>query len=167
MPSSIPKGAALLLRIALIPKAQRLPLAEKAACFARQKGFTLLIGGDPHLARRIRAHGAHYREADLAAQGRRARAAPPHWLITAACHSPQALRRAKEAGAHAALLSPVFPTPSHPGVPALGVVRFARMTKDAPLPVYALGGVGMEGFQRLSQTGAIGWAAKRLPKEKS
>jgi thiamine-phosphate pyrophosphorylase len=46
-------------------------------------------------------------------------------------------------------LSPVFPTASHPGAPALGIVRWAGLAHQAGLPVLALGGVSGVSVGRL------------------
>ena len=82
----------------------------------------------------------------------------PGWLVTAAAHSPQALVLARRAGADAALLSPVFPTASHPGAPALGLMRFASWCRCSPIAVYALGGITSQNSRRLQGTGAKGIA---------
>ena len=81
----------------------------------------------------------------------------PRWL-TAAAHGRAGLVRAARAGARAALLSPVFPTASHPGAPTLGPVRFAGLVRASPLPVYALGGIDARRARRLAGTGACGLA---------
>jgi thiamine-phosphate pyrophosphorylase len=44
-------------------------------------------------------------------------------------------------GADAALLSPVFPTRTHPGGAVLGPVRFRLLARHSRLPVIALGGM--------------------------
>ena len=80
------------------------------------------------------------------------------WLITAAAHSPAALRAAASAGADAALLSPVFATASHPDVRALGPRRFAALAHASPLPVYALGGIDSTRARLLQGSGAVGIA---------
>ena len=53
---------------------------------------------------------------------RRHRFAPAQdtWLVSAAAHDEASARRAARAGVDLILLSPVFPTNSHPGRPALG-----------------------------------------------
>jgi thiamine-phosphate pyrophosphorylase len=58
---------------------------------------------------------------------------------------------ARRLGADAALLSPVFPTRSHPGGAVLGPVRFRLLARQARLPVIALG--GMTG----AKARALGW----------
>ncbi|WP_343868577.1 thiamine phosphate synthase, partial [Caenispirillum bisanense] len=52
-------------------------------------------------------------------------------------------------GADAALLSPVFPTRSHPGAATLGPWRFSLWAGAARLPVVALGGVTAATARRL------------------
>ena len=51
-----------------------------------------------------------------------------------------------------ALVSPVFPTRSHPGAPALGVARAAALARALPLPAFALGGLDARGAARLRGT---------------
>jgi len=48
------------------------------------------------------------------------------------------------------LLSPVFPTRSHPGQPTLGPVRFRLLAARAGLPVIALGGMNRATARRLA-----------------
>ena len=55
------------------------------------------------------------------------------------------------------LLSPVFPTRSHPGAATLGPVRFGSMALGRR--VAALGGMDAQRFKRLRYLGAYGWAA--------
>ena len=78
--------------------------------------------------------------------------------VFAAVHSPRALRRAAAAGATAALLSPLFPTRSHPGAKGIGITRFRLWARQAPLAVYALGGVTAVNARALLSTVAIGIA---------
>jgi thiamine-phosphate pyrophosphorylase len=85
-------------------------------------------------------------------------------IVTAAAHSFPALIRAARRGADAALLSPVFPTRSHPGAPALGAVRFAALVhglrrRGISMRVIALGGVTGTNAARLVHAGASGLAA--------
>lgn len=59
------------------------------------------------------------------------------------------------------VLGPVLPTRTHPGAATLGFDTFARLVRDVPLPVFALG--GMEAWHRLEaqQRRAQGIAAIR------
>jgi thiamine-phosphate pyrophosphorylase len=57
------------------------------------------------------------------------------------------------------MLSPLFATRSHPGARALGLLRFAALSRATRLPVIALGGVDARRFERLRRIGTYGWAA--------
>ena len=62
-------------------------------------------------------------------------------LLLATAHSLREIGEANRFGADAVLLSPVFPTRSHPGTPTLGPVRFRLLGAHAQVPVIALGGM--------------------------
>lgn len=155
--ASLPRGSAVILRHYADPGREELAIRLVAA--SKRRGVRVLVAADARLAAEIGADGLHLPEA-MAARGpsvwRKWR--KPGWLVTAAAHSPAALHRAKAAGADAALLSPVFPTESHPDGAALGVLRFAAWCRKSPLPVYALGGVSAANVRRLKGCGARGVA---------
>ncbi len=151
----LPAGAAVLLRDYDAP--ERTALAEALRAATRRHGLLLLIAGDWRLAARAEADGLHLPE-HLAGSGHRFDRVRPGWLITAAAHSQAALVAAARAGADAALLSPVFPTRSHPDARPLGPVRFAALAHGAPLPVYALGGIDGRARRRLNACGMAGFA---------
>ena len=86
----------------------------------------------------------------------------PQVFVTAAAHSERAIIAAAHAGIDAVLISPVFPTRSHPGKASLGIIRFAalaRLARSLGLSVYALGGVNdATKMRRLTATDATGIA---------
>lgn len=149
--AGLPPGAAVIVRHG--DAGARRALVHDLRPLCRRSGLRLLVAADPALAATV--DGLHLPEAMAR---RRQRRPAPGWLVTAAAHSPAALVRAAAAGADAALLSPVFATRSHPDAVALGPLRFARLVRGAPLPVYALGGVTLETVPRLSASGAAGVA---------
>lgn len=86
---------------------------------------------------------------------------PDHRCSTASAHSIPAILRARRAGAAATFLSPVFPTASHPGQPALGILRWSSLARRAGgTDVFALGGMDGSSVRRLPRwirgAGAIG-----------
>jgi thiamine-phosphate pyrophosphorylase len=130
----------------------------KSLCQARQ--IPLIIAGDARLALNINADGLHLPEGILAGEKGTWRL----WrrsgmLLSIAAHSPEALTRAAKAHADFALLSPVFPSKSHPENTGIGVPRFAAWAARAKLPVFALGGVNKHNMGRILTAGAAGWAA--------
>jgi thiamine-phosphate pyrophosphorylase len=150
----LPRGAGVIYRHFGASDAAQ--TAAALAATARRRGLTLLIGADPALARRVGAAGVHLPERMTAQAPGLTRSG---LVVTAAAHGAKGLMRARRAGCHAALLSPVFPTRSPSGGRPLGAVRFARLVRGAGLPVYALGGVDAGTAKRLSMSGAAGLAA--------
>lgn len=89
-----------------------------------------------------------------------ARAALRHGeLIGCSVHQEDELQRAAEDGADFALLAPVLPTGSKPGVPHLGIERAGQWTATAPLPVLWLGGFHAANLDAL---GAVPAASRPL-----
>lgn len=80
--------------------------------------------------------------------------APHRRLATA--HDLREIGRANRWRAQAVLISPVFPTRSHPGAPPLGRVRLLLLARRARMPTIALGGMTARGFRGLP---VYGWAA--------
>ena len=60
---------------------------------------------------------------------------------------------------HLALVSPVLPTASHPGAPALGPVRADAVARRLAVPAFALGGMDEGSARRLRGTAFTGIAA--------
>jgi thiamine monophosphate synthase len=124
--------------------------------------FAVANRKDVDFALHLGAHGLHLPEAALCTPAQITGGLlrlPPRRILTVSAHSRASLEKAVRLEIHAALLSPVFTTTSHPGRSALGPLRFSLLTRDAPLPVYALGGIHTGNVRRLSQSGAAGIAA--------
>ncbi len=141
---------ALTLRHYELVKGDRLILARDLRRASRAKGVRLLIAGDDKLALHVGADGLHLPSWMTRAGWRRAQQTQNGWIVTAAAHCESELRAAEIAGADAALLSPVFPTVSHPGAATLGIVRFAALAVTSTVPVYALGGVTPQSFRQMA-----------------
>ena len=142
----LPRGSGVIFRH--YDTRERRALFERVRAVARRRGLILLLAGSPREAAAWRADGAHGRSRHLCA-------ARP-LLRTAPAHDARELARAR---AHAVLVSPIFATRSHPGAPALGVLRFAILARQARTPLIALGGMDKRRFGRIAQLGAYGWAA--------
>ncbi len=152
-------GSAVIFRHYGAPDRWR--LAGELIGLCRCRGVLFMVAADPRLALAVAADGLHLPESMAKSGPHRWRLwRRPGWLVTAAAHSPAALQRAARSGADAALLSPVFPTPSHPGARTLGPLRFAAWAGRSPLPVYGLGGLDRQtGWPRIRAAGAAGWAS--------
>ena len=124
----------------------RLAPRERRALFDavrhRAGGRMLLLAGRADEARAWGADGSHGR---------------PPGALTASAHDLAEIRAAEAAGASLIFLSPVFPTRSHPGAPALGPAGFDSLAGQTRLPTVALGGMDEARFGLLKK--AYGWAA--------
>lgn len=127
----LPRGSGLVFRHYHLPAPARRARFAALARLARARGHWIVLAGSAAQARRWGADGAYGAPALLA----RGPAMPR--LVTA--HDLSELARARRADA--VLLSPVFPTRSHPGGAVLGALRFRLLAARAPAPVIALGGL--------------------------
>jgi len=140
----------------LEPAARR-QFAEQVLRRARPVGAQVLINDDVALARAVGADGVHLSAAALRHVGAR----PELPLLAASCHDADELARAVALDCDFAALAPVLPTATHPGSPALGWERFAQLVEQAPLPVFALGGLRAGMADLAMEHGAHGVAMMR------
>jgi thiamine-phosphate pyrophosphorylase len=137
--AALPRGAGVVAR-GLAPG-----LLREVARLARQRGLTLLVAGDGRaaLALRVGLHLPDRRESlgllpFLIAR----RAAPGRLVMCMAAHGGQrGAARARRLKPDCLFLSPLFPTQSHPGAPALGALRWAALARRLRAPCMALGGI--------------------------
>lgn len=137
--AGLPRGAGVVAR-GLAPG-----LLGPVARLARQRGLKLLVAGDGRAALALGA-GLHLPDrrpsAGLLPFLLAHRAGPGHLILAMAAHSGQrGAARARRLGVDCLFLSPLFPTQSHPGAPALGPLRWASLARGLPAPCMALGGI--------------------------
>ncbi|KXU33225.1 thiamine phosphate synthase [Sphingobium sp. 22B] len=147
----LPKGkAGVIFRHYRTAAAERHALFDRIARIARRRRLVLMLGGTAAQAQAWRADGWH---------GRDRRRAGKALLHSRPVHDGREMAEAVRWGANIVLLSPLFPTRSHPGSPLLGRAGFAALARLAPMPVIALGGVNAAHRHMLKAIGASGWAA--------
>lgn len=147
----LPKGAAgvIFRHYRTTPNARR-ALFDAIRVIARRRRLLLLLAGDAATAMAWKADGWH---------GRMGRATARPMFHSAPAHDAAEIIVARRNRADLILLSPLFPTRSHPGASHLGRVRFAALARQATMPVMALGGVNRGHRHMLRSIGADGWAA--------
>ncbi len=150
---AVGRGATILqLRRPGAPVAE---LAAEARRLAAESPVPVVVSGRVDLALAL-GLGVHLPEPDLPVSA--ARRLLPAALIGSSVHDREGALAAARGGADYVLLGPVFPTPSHPGAPGLGVEGFQRIAARVPIPVIAIGGVDRE---RAAALGGAGYAAIR------
>ena len=155
IPSLAVDGLRLLIVRALdLAPGQRVQLTRRLRQLRRGTGLRLLLSGTALEARQAGACGLHSSAAALAGLIDR----PPTRLWAVSAHNALDLERASALGADFALVSPVLPTPAHPGDQALGWDGLQALVAASPLPVYAQGGLGPGDIEAARAAGALGVA---------
>ncbi|GGB88219.1 thiamine phosphate synthase [Novosphingobium endophyticum] len=144
----LPRGSGFIFRHYGLAPGQRRARFRELARMARRRGHRAALSGTPREARQWRAD-AVYGPPERLARG-------PALLRLVTAHSLREVARANLGRADIVLISPVFPTRSHPGAPHLGPVRFRLLAARSHLPVIALGGMNA---RRARSIGAPKWAA--------
>lgn len=129
----LPRGSGLVFRHYHLETAARRARFRALARIARQRGHSVVLAGSAREARRWGADGAYGALASLARGS--------HLIRLMTAHSLREVGMTQRARAQAIVLSPVFPTRSHPGAGTLGPVRFRLLARHSQAPVIALGGM--------------------------
>lgn len=130
----LPRGSGFIYRHYHLPDAARLARFRTLRRIARARGHKVILADSALTAREWGADGIYGAPRSLypRRQG---------LIQMATAHDLGELGLAARLGADAVLLSPVFPTATHPGGATLGAVRFRLLAHQSPLPVIALGGM--------------------------
>jgi thiamine-phosphate pyrophosphorylase len=145
----LPRGSGFIYRHYHLAPAERRRRFEELVRIARKRGHIVIVAGTSAwgaagtygaLPSSRRTPGS--RATGAGGIGTRPRLSPkPRGILLAAAHSLHEIGLANRARADAVLLSPAFPTRSHPGAKALGPLRFRLLASHARMPVIALGGM--------------------------
>ncbi|KQZ65591.1 thiamine monophosphate synthase [Sphingopyxis sp. Root1497] len=158
--AALPPGSGIVIRDDDRAPGDRWRLVRHLARIAKTRSLLLLLAGPPALARRWGAGGVHLRRhhAKHAPQARRL-----GLIVSMPVHDPREARTARRARADLAFVSPLHPTRSHPGAPALGPAAWLRLARLAKAQAIALGGMTPARARALHRASAHeippGWAA--------
>jgi thiamine-phosphate diphosphorylase len=142
---------AVLVREKQMDSSHLLAFCSRLKAMTTAHDALLIVHSQADVAKAVGADGVH-----VAAVNMEEIPAMRKWInrtdimISTSCHDAGELDRAGKYGADFALLSPVFPTTSHPGAPHLGVRRFRALAGKHPLPVLALGGITPDNRKELA-----------------
>lgn len=152
---------ALMLREKTLSDEELLPIARRLREATTKAGALLILNRRLELARQIRPDAIH-----LGASGPTIEAVRAEFgsavLIGYSAHAHDEALAAFARGADYVFYSPLFDTPSKRGIlPPLGLKKLAALTREAPGPVIALGGLNEERVAPARQAGAHGIALLR------
>lgn len=153
--AAIAGGARILqLRAKNTPSAQRLAIAQEMRVLTRETGTVFLINDLPELACLVDADGVHLGPDDLAPQDARVLLGRGK-LVGVSCNDANEAIAAFQAGADYIGAGAVFATTtkSDAGTP-IGLERLKTIIGATPLPVAAIGGVGLSNIAQLGTAGA-------------
>lgn len=134
-------------------------MARQTLELCHEYNARLLINADLDLAEEIGADGVHLSSRQLRAMNDQSDVSSQ--CLSASCHSLKEVRQAQSLSLDFVVLSPVFPTQSHPDAQPLGWERFSEITDEISIPVYALGGLGTHDHVAAWHAGAQGVAGIR------
>ena len=133
---------------------------EPLATLCESAGVPLIINDHPQLVPALGAHGAHVGQEDFAVADARWRAgrslagevSPP--IIGKSTHSFDQAQAAEMQGADYIGFGPLFPTPTKPGRPAIGLEQIRRVHEAVSIPIFCIGGIKLENLELVLEAGA-------------
>ncbi len=130
-----------------------------AQCWQRSRDWPVRLAANTSLAlfKTLPVSELHINSAILSSLTKRPVA--KNIRLSASCHSLAQLQQAQNIGVDYVFLSPVAVTQSHPGQVPIGWEAFASLVSQAKVPVYALGGMGLQHIDQAMGCGAAGIAA--------
>ena len=139
----LPRGSGFIYRHYHLPDQERIARWFDLLRIAKARGHIAILADSSLTAREWGADGIY---------------GPPRalyptandLLTLATAHDLAEIGLANRFGADAVLLSPAFPTRSHPDAPAFGPLRFRLLAAHARMPVIALGGMTDRTAHRLA-----------------
>ena len=154
----LPPGGGIIFRHDGLAPEPRWRLLRRLMRTARARGLVVVLAGSPDMAWRWGADGVHLRQRDA---DRARQAHELGLLVTMPVHDAREARQARRAGADAVFISPLHPTRSHPGAPALSRAAWLRLARLSGATPIALGGMTAPRARALNRTSdrTNGWAA--------
>tara|TARA_Y100001935_G_scaffold184714_1_gene153319 strand:+ start:25788 stop:26741 length:954 start_codon:yes stop_codon:yes gene_type:complete len=146
------------LRVFGLDRKYHIELIDEVHKLSRDKNVTMLLNGSFELLETTAITSIHLNSSQLHSLKSR----PENMkLVSASCHNAADLKRAMKIGIDFAVLSPVFPTKSHPDANPLGWKNFENLVDQVSFPVFALGGMKEDHLSTAWRYGAQGIAGIR------
>ena len=131
-------------------------IAEIAANLYRiaaARGVPFIINDHPDIARSISAEGVHLGQDDMPIAEAR-KIAGPNCMLGKSTHSVDQAIRAFHEGADYIGFGPIFPTPTKPDYPPVGLSEIQKVHDAVRLPIFCIGGIKLQNLLEVIEAGA-------------
>jgi thiamine-phosphate diphosphorylase len=136
--------------------AQLLPLADRLRAVTQDKAL-LIVNSRLDVAQVCGADGVHLPERGPSVAVTH-RLAGDGLIVGRSVHSVEEAVKAQEEGADYVQVGAIFPTRSHPGLPAAGLALVKGIAARVTIPIVAVGGISAGNVGQVMEAGARGAA---------
>ena len=145
-------GAAIVqLRDKMGDERTVLEKARQMVEYKKVRDFVFILNDDPRLAVKTGADGVHIGQ-DM--ETREARAIVGDLIVGKTTHNLEQGRQAIADGADYISTGPVYPTPTKPGRPAVGLEYVREAAQNLDIPAVAIGGIDLTNIDDVLAAGA-------------
>lgn len=125
--------------------------ARQMVEYKKVRDFVFILNDDPELAVKAGADGVHIGQ-DM--ETREARAIVGDLIVGKTTHNLEQGRQAIKDGADYISTGPVYPTPTKPGRPAVGLEYVREAAQNLDIPAVAIGGIDLANIDDVLAAGA-------------
>jgi thiamine-phosphate pyrophosphorylase len=127
-------------------------LAEIMLAITQPANVPLIINDHPQLLREVNAEGCHVGQSDSSiAQAREL--AGRSVIVGKSTHTLEQAVAAEAEGADYIGFGPIFPTPTKPDAPAIGLGNLEKLRTTVKIPVFCIGGIKETNFMKVTDAG--------------
>ena len=127
-------------------------LAETMLQITQQANVPLIINDHPQLLREVNAEGCHVGQDDHPVAKAR-ELAGRSVIVGKSTHSVEQALAAEAEGADYIGFGPIFPTPTKPDAPAVGLGDLKKLRTKVKIPVFCIGGIKETNFTKVANAG--------------
>jgi thiamine-phosphate pyrophosphorylase len=130
-------------------------VAEKLLRFTTTAEIPLIANDHAQIAQRVDVQGVHVGQDDESIEAVRAQVERPI-IVGKSTHSVEQARAAECEGADYLGFGPIFPTPTKPDYPPIGVSQIHEVRNRVSVPIFCIGGIKFENLGQVLSAGARG-----------
>jgi thiamine-phosphate pyrophosphorylase len=121
--------------------------------YKKEHDFIFILNDDPWLAKKVGADGVHVGQDEKSLKKIR-RVVGPDMIIGRTTHSLAQGLQAQKDGVNYISVGPIFPTPTKPGRPAVGLEYVREAAANIEIPFVTIGGIDLKNIDKVLKAGA-------------